>query len=48
LLNGKALIYIGAFLFGYMVKSGIFTKVTFPRLAKVAIFTTNADAENEC
>ncbi len=21
---------------------------TFPRLAKVAIFTTNADAENEC
>jgi len=29
LLNGKALIYIGAFLFVYMVKIGIFTKVTF-------------------
>jgi hypothetical protein len=23
-------------------------QVTFPRLAKVAILTTNADAENEC
>jgi hypothetical protein len=22
--------------------------ITFPRLAKVAIFTTNADAEKEC